>query len=369
MGNLKERLKNYAREIGIDLLGVTSAAPFDRFLGELQAREKYYKKVYPERIETWKRLASPKEVMKDARSVLVIGFYYLTPDIYDDELKARISRVVSHGHLGIIKRARLLSNFLKKQGFRALTGAHRKDAALRAGVGGIGKNGLILNSTFGSWVTYQSIVTDADIEPDDPYEGDVCGECDRCIASCPLSAIREPYRLDPGRCISYLLTSREIPSEYWGAIANNILGCDICQEVCPKNHNLIPKNGVEQLFPDSIGMNPPLSRILDLEEEEFQNELISHVLVSIAGSFFAGLWRHRWIRKALEVLGKVKASKMKEAIPQGFIHASGDLLIYKRNVLLAMGNLGDRSLRQDVEKYLNHPFLGTYARWALERIE
>ena len=40
---------------------------------------------------------------------------------------------------------------------------------MRAGLGQIGKNGLVLNPTYGSWVAYQSIITDAALESDEPF--------------------------------------------------------------------------------------------------------------------------------------------------------------------------------------------------------
>ena len=107
-------------------------------------------------------------------------------------------------------------------------GIHRKEGAIRAGIGSVGKNGLILNKRYGSWAAYQSIVTNAEIEFDQSFRCDFCGNCDKCLRACPTCAFYAPYRLDPRRCVTSLLTSAEIPRDLWERIPNYIMGCDLC---------------------------------------------------------------------------------------------------------------------------------------------
>lgn len=369
MNSIKEDLRQYAKEIGVDLLGVTSPEPFNRYLNELCVREPYYQKRYSHRIQTWKNFATPQSLMEDAKSIVVIGFYYLIPDINQNGLRGRIARIITHGHLGIIKRARLISQFLGKHGYKAIIGAHRKEAAIRAGLGSLGKNGLLINKKYGSWVAYQSIITNADMEYDEPFVGDICGKCNECISSCPTFALYEPYRLNPQHCITYLLTSQKISEKYWDKLQNYILGCDICQEVCPKNKDLKPKENIESIFPDLIGIYPLLERILELEENEFQKEVISYIFSKISDSSFNLYTRYRWLWKVFQTFSKKGVIKGKEAIPETFIHISGKLLLYKRNALIAIGNSGRSELRDNVARFTNHPFLQNYAKWTLQRID
>jgi len=369
MGLTKKELFAYSDEIGLDLIGVTTAEPFGRFLREIDLRKEHYLERYSNRIDSWKKFAKPRDILPGAKSVIVMGFYYLADD--DSELSEPtgvVGRIVSYGHLGILRRARMMREFLQKKGYSAILGANRKEAAVRAGLGTIGKNNLILNEKYGSWVAYQSIVTDAEIEPDEPFSEDLCKNCDLCLQACPTAALYEPRRVDPRRCISYLLTSKDITKEIWQMIDNRLLACDACLQVCPKNKGLIPKKNIESLFPDNIGIYFSLKRLFDLTEKSFQKELIAHIGDKLVGkSRFAKLLRSSLIRKLVKPIIKTFV-KGKETVPETFTHASGNLMVYKRNALIAAGNIRDKTLIDDVNKFIDHPYLGKYARWSAKRI-
>lgn len=55
-------------------------------------------------------------------------------------------------------------------------------------------------------------------------------------------------------------------------------------------------------------------------------------------------------------------------LPETFVHASGNLDVYKRNALVAAGNLGDPAMLQDIQSLRSHPYLGRYAAWAEGRL-
>lgn len=113
--------------------------------------------------------------------------------------------------------------------------------AYRAGVGFIGRNGLIINPELGSWLFLATIITTAELVPDSPVKNR-CGTCRACIDACPTSAIVANRVVNSRKCISYhtIENRGNIPKE----IANNMngwfFGCDICQEVCPWNQKHIP---------------------------------------------------------------------------------------------------------------------------------
>ena len=66
-----------------------------------------------------------------------------------------------------------------------------------------------------------------------------CGSCERCLRSCPTSALVSSRVLDARRCISYLTIEKKGLFEPWEerAIGGWLFGCDKCQEVCPFNHS------------------------------------------------------------------------------------------------------------------------------------
>ncbi|MFN5596113.1 MAG: epoxyqueuosine reductase, partial [Bacteroidota bacterium] len=75
--------------------------------------------------------------------------------------------------------------------------------AVKAGLGWIGKNSLLLRKGVGSFFFLAEIIGNIDLTPDQP-QTDHCGECTACIDACPTQAIVQPQVIDSTRCISYL---------------------------------------------------------------------------------------------------------------------------------------------------------------------
>lgn len=112
-----------------------------------------------------------------------------------------------------------------------------RELAARAGLGWIGKNTMMIHPRHGSWFLLGELFLSVPL-PADPPVPDRCGTCTRCITACPTQALT-PYRMDASKCISYLtLENRaDIPEEFHAPIrdAGYLIGCDICQSVCPFN--------------------------------------------------------------------------------------------------------------------------------------
>ena len=112
-----------------------------------------------------------------------------------------------------------------------------KALAREAGLGWIGKHSLLINPKMGSFLFIGELVVDLELAYDEPFGNNLCGSCSRCMDSCPTAAIIAPSQLDARKCISYLTieTKEDIPAELAGSLANRLVGCDICQQVCPWN--------------------------------------------------------------------------------------------------------------------------------------
>jgi epoxyqueuosine reductase len=119
-----------------------------------------------------------------------------------------------------------------------------RELALRAGLGFIGKNGLLIVPGVGSNVVLGELLTDADLAPTPPVGGldDAfarCSDCTRCLDACPTNAFVAPGTLDAARCVSYLTIEKrgafDAAEERAVAATGMLFGCDVCQDVCPWN--------------------------------------------------------------------------------------------------------------------------------------
>ena len=148
-------------------------------------------------------------------------------------------------------------------------------AASRSGLGWFGKNTNILTPSHGSWVFLGQVVTNIDLTPDQPLAKS-CGSCTLCIEACPTGAIVQPYVLDNPRCISHLTIENRgpIPVEFRPAMADWVLGCDICQDVCPVNRKATPAMAPVPLLQPQIAImtggeaspSAPEADLIDLAE-------------------------------------------------------------------------------------------------------
>jgi epoxyqueuosine reductase len=106
--------------------------------------------------------------------------------------------------------------------------------AAAAGLGWIGKNSLLLNKRYGSFLFLGEVLTDAGLVPDAPVEN-LCKTCTACMDACPVGALEEPGLLNANKCISYLTLEHrsDLPKE--AQLHGYLAGCDLCQTACPYN--------------------------------------------------------------------------------------------------------------------------------------
>lgn len=101
------------------------------------------------------------------------------------------------------------------------------DAAVRAGLGVLGRNHLLLTKRYSSYIFLGEIITDV-LLPTTLFPLRGCENCGACAAACPKSSGLG--------CLSALTQKKGVLSEPEKSLIlqnGSVWGCDICQEVCP----------------------------------------------------------------------------------------------------------------------------------------
>lgn len=111
--------------------------------------------------------------------------------------------------------------------------------AHKAGIGAIGKNTMLINKTHGSYLFLGGIMTDLELVPDSGPSENPCGNCSKCITSCPTGALSD-YHLDSRKCLSYhtIENKGDMPAKIGKAMGERVFGCGICEKVCPLNNSV-----------------------------------------------------------------------------------------------------------------------------------
>jgi epoxyqueuosine reductase len=344
MLTLKEKIIAESKKIGIDKIGFTTAEPFEYLKDSLiKQREAghtsgFEHQVIDERIY-------PEKTFENPQSIIAIALAYPTrihEEVPRDEKRGQFARA-SWGidYHNILKdRLERLIEYIKTEATCEQEEAHWRFApqvdtgelvdvavAQRAGLGFIGKNGLLITEEYGSFVYLGEIITNIQFEPDTPVPNG-CGDCTRCITGCPTGALLGDGRMNAKKCLSYQTqTKGMMPKEYRRKIRNTIYGCDICQLVCPYNKGK-DFHFHKEMEPKPDEVFPKLTPMLSISNKQFKAQF----------GHLAGSWRGK---KPLQ-----------------------------RNALIALANLGGREALPDIVKCLDdqRPVIRGTAVWAIGQL-
>jgi epoxyqueuosine reductase len=249
MGLNPDAIKSRAGEIGFDLCGIARAEKHSRLsrLAEWIGQGRHGDMQYL--ADSVEERLDPARVLPTARSIVSVACVYNTNQPYSTETEAGRAAIARYAwgddyHDVLRHRLRALVEWMAGvagPGFEAFScvdsgPVQERVFAEQAGLGWIGKNTCLINARLGSWMFLAEVLTNADLAPDPPGV-DQCGTCTRCLDACPTGAIVEPYGVDATRCLSYLTIESHgsVDESARPSIAQQVYGCDICQDVCPWN--------------------------------------------------------------------------------------------------------------------------------------
>jgi epoxyqueuosine reductase len=214
-----------------------------------------------------------------------------------------------------------------------------RSLARAAGLGWTGKNTCLIHPKLGSWTFLAVLITSLPVKSEEQPLSvpDRCGSCRRCLDACPTEALFEAYQMDASRCISYLTIEHrgDIDEELQKGMGRQVLGCDICQDVCPWNRKApIAVDSNSEMVPRGELINPDLAWLGALETVEFER-----------------MFNGSPVRRA------------------GFFG-------FRRNIAIAMGNSGNRKFLPMLRRWAEsaeggdsrYQVVGKAAQWAMQRI-
>ncbi len=240
-------IKEKCRQLGFDDCGVVPAEELkseeERFYKWLKAGF-HGEMAYMER-NIDKRL-NPALLVPGAKSVIVALMNYYPAQKLDLKYYKISKYAWGQDYHGVIKR-RLwqLLEFIDRE-IAPCSGRAFSDSAplleqalaVRAGLGWIGKNSLLITKK-GSYFFLGELVVDMELAYDVPFTRNFCGTCSACIDACPVNAIVSPGTVDARKCISYLTIEKRGDFTEPVDLHGWVFGCDECQDSCPWNRKAV----------------------------------------------------------------------------------------------------------------------------------
>lgn len=249
---MKEKLKQYAKELKISDIGVCAARVYPELCDILSSYDTPFTAPPEQRV-------SPFDFVPGAKSIIMCAFNY-----FSGRAPGNVSKYARGMDYHTVVREKLAALCTRLEAdigafahyiFCDTSPLCDKYLAYQAGLGIFGRNHLLIHPVYGSYIFLGGVVTDLPLAADAPLQGG-CTGCGRCAAACPGQAFAHGF--DAALCASYLLQKKGALSEEEQAVvkrAGMAWGCDICSDVCPHNVS-VPVTDIEEFRPTLYDLRP-----------------------------------------------------------------------------------------------------------------
>ncbi|MGI6140357.1 MAG: epoxyqueuosine reductase [Caldicoprobacterales bacterium] len=246
---MKGKIKSKAAELGFSQVSIIPVQPLPLWEEGIER----CKTLDANSTDYWESrglVSDFKAVMEDAKTIIAAAFPYQPKRNSNSPGQGFYSahyEAYPKGRNAIAELGKLLTE--KGYNIAIDPPVSAKQIAYISGLGRFGKNSLIHHHKLGSFLTLHTLLTNAEIRPDEIEIGEIsdCGTCRLCIDACPMQAIAENGLVLASRCLRFYMLSPEIiPVEIRERIGNRIIGCDDCQIVCPRNNAVIQQTDMAE---------------------------------------------------------------------------------------------------------------------------
>lgn len=207
-----QHIKSLAKTLGFDGCGIAKAVRLEE---DAKRLENWLTKGYQGDMHYLERnfdlRVDPSRLVPGARSVITLLYNYF-PEPIETRSDVKVSKYAYGKDYHEVIREKL-NEFLHRigqeigevhgRGFVDSAPVLERTWAQRSGLGWVGKNGNLINKQQGSFVFLATLITDLELDPDEPFRTDHCGTCTRCIDACPTDAILPGPIIAGNKCISY----------------------------------------------------------------------------------------------------------------------------------------------------------------------
>ncbi len=340
-------IKKLACEAGFDVCGIATPTPLREAEEKLENWIREGKHGGMRYLEDYKlRAKNFWGKFPSAKSIVVLGLNYYSNDYGGEQsqpfpaITGRVARYAwgKDYHFVIREKIDKLKSKIREEidcDIRFESSVDTKPVlerplARQAGLGFIGKQTQLLSLQFGPWLFLSELITDLELEPDEPFEGS-CGSCRICIEECPTGAIEKGKQIDARKCIAYLTIENKgaIPAEFHEAVGNRVFGCDECLDVCPYTAKQKESSSAELKAESGFGAELDLAKLFEISSQGEYEKIFE-------GTAILRAKRKQLLRNACVVLGNSKDPRAIPVLQRALSDSSELVREHARWALLAL---------------------------------